>query len=239
MPDLRALSLESRRGAAEHPLIAAGATVLPSQPELALLLACFKLAYFLEADDFRDALTDALCEAVGELQTRYLGVVGRRAPLLVPRVAAGRETGLRDTIDSYYFGNLEPRPPAGDSESPTTPASRQLSGSGFFLTDAAVDFLYKYSDTGSGIRRLIVDWGVLCLDHRGFDPHRKPTKADGEFLRELHARMRQFWVGGKEEEGGSLGDLGELEGLFGGAGVGCRYHGHGSGGGCYRKRYGT
>lgn len=223
---------ETSRDAPTHSMIPAGATLLPSQPELALLLACYKLADFLEADDFRDAIVDALVEAVTEIHARYPSLVRQREK------GCEEESRGRDTIDSYYFGSLDLGSRSGVDEALEKGGLRGSGGSGFFPTDAAVHFIYKHSERGSGIRKLVVDWGVLCLDHRGFDPHRKINDEDGDFLQELHARMRQFWVGRKGREGGFLGDLGALEGLFKGANMRCRYHEHGrKGGRCYRGRY--
>jgi hypothetical protein len=97
-----------------------------------------------------------------------------------------------------------------------------------FMTEESVRYLYRYSEPDAEIRRLIVDWAVVALDHGTFDCDVENTVED-EFGADLSKRLK--WIG--------LGQAGqaELPNPFGGGG-GCAYHVHvRSGRPCYREKF--
>jgi hypothetical protein len=143
--------------------------------ELARCMRIYKLADHLEAQDFKDAIIDAVIEIVAEHRSRH-----------------------------------------PDTE--------------VFFTEEGVKFLYRCSTRGSPVRRFVVDWGILALDHTGYDPH-KEFHDDDQFLCDLYVALRPFWIGEK--------DATELRDPFG-AGCSCIYHEHWVlGKPCYRDRFGS
>lgn len=98
-----------------------------------------------------------------------------------------------------------------------------------FFTDESVKFLYRCSKPGSPVRTLITDWGLIAMDHTGFNPDGRFRSRD-PFLCDLYVALRAFWVGER--------DVMELVDPFGGM-TGCRYHEHQVvGKPCYRDRLG-
>jgi hypothetical protein len=98
-----------------------------------------------------------------------------------------------------------------------------------FLTEESVKFLYKCSTPDSPVRTLIVDWGLVAVDHTGFDPH-KEFHDDDQFLCDLFVAVRPFWMGKKGPS--------ELPDPFNGE-TSCKYHEHQAAGKpCYKEKFG-